>query len=171
MEKINLGISLIFVGITLILNGIDMLNPKKSNKDLIIINLFTSLLIFLFNFKGLLSIESQKQAIGNLGGLLFGLTNLLVAFDIIFKTNKKVTGVYCGLSFVLAVSLGIFYILNAETLLGVLWLVWSLIWLFIFFAVIVTDKMKTSASIMLMCQGALSTLLIGMLTIFQIIKI
>lgn len=88
-EEVNMtAVALVFVGITLILNGYLMWN-KKETKPLIVFNLFTGGMIILFN---IYVIMSGGNLVGAFGGLLFGLTNLLVAFDLIFKESPWATG-------------------------------------------------------------------------------
>jgi hypothetical protein len=164
-----LAIILIFVGITLILNSIMMLSGKDE-KTLVIVNLFTSILIFIFNFYQILTVENTLEFVGFMGGLLFGFTNLIVAFDIILKQGYFLTGIFSGVAFLSAVAISVFNFLSGDILKGVSWLVWSTLWLFNFFALIVSKKMEKANYIMQLTQGILTTFVFGFLQLFQIIK-
>ena len=122
------AVAFVFVGITLILNGYLMWN-KKETKPLIVFNLFTGGMIILFN---IYVIMSGGDLVGSFGGLLFGLTNLMVAFDLIFKESPWATGNFSLLASVCAVSICAYNFVGGDILRGVMWSIWSLIWVFAF---------------------------------------
>ena len=165
-----LSVSLVFVGITLFLNGlIELCNYDK--KNLIVVNGFTGSIIFIFNIYQLVMRGTPQIDISSLGGLLFALTNIFIFFDVMFKIDNKPFGWFCLFASLIAVFLGIYYFTISNILLGILWFVWLLIWLFTFIGFAVTPKFKTACYYMFIIQGITSTFGIGILSLFQIITL
>ena len=167
IEEVNMtAVALVFVGITLILNGYLMWN-KKETKPLIVFNLFTGGMIILFN---IYVIMSGGNLVGAFGGLLFGLTNLLVAFDLIFKESPWATGNFSLLATVCAIAICAFNFVDGELLKGVMWALWSLIWLFAFIGFSLKKQFQPAIFVMLIVQGFLTTGTFGLLQLFDIVK-
>lgn len=162
-----LGISLIFVGITLILNGIFLW--KRTNKTLIIVmNLFTGFIILFFNLYSIIA-GDQTKLVGYMGGLLFGLTNLLIAIDKMCNSQPEGTGYFCLLATICAIALSSYYFYSDKLLAGIAWIVWCLIWLFSFIGFALHEKFLPAVYIMFIAQGAISTGLLGFFLLFKII--
>lgn len=165
-----LGISLVFVGITLIINGLTPLLGVK--KDCIaIFNLLTGLLIIIYNVYTSIITSEPSKFIDSFGGMLFGFTNLIIYANLRSECSEKPFGIYCFFSAVCAVILGIYYIYSSKLFLGGLWFIWSLIWIFAFVSNFAYQKFAVATQYMFIIQGVLSTFTIGLLLLTQIITI
>lgn len=164
-----LPISLIFVGIALIMNGV-VLWKKSDYVVITIINLFTGLLLVYFNLYNI-TVGDQDRLVSYFGGLLFGLTNLIIAFDCMFDGDLRWSGWFSMLATLCALAISIYFFVVGQTILGVLWIVWMLIWLFAFIGFALAKKFLPATYLMFIAQGAFATGLVGMLLLFSAIKI
>ncbi len=156
------GVSLAFVGITLILNG--MVGLKNWNKkDLFLINILTGSLIAIFNIYALVTNVVPSHNIHYFGALLFAFTNFFVAIYAVMNVDKRSFGWFCLFATLCAIAIGIYLLVTGVTFAGVMWLVWSLIWLFAFFGYAISEKFEIGASIMFIIQGVITTLTLGFL--------
>lgn len=164
-----LAISLIFVGITLVINGLYLAKVVNDKKIVIVLNFFTGGIILLFNLYQIISSTVPTELIGYFGGLLFGLTNLLVGFELSLSAGKVITGVYSGLASLCTITLGVYYLSSSIWLNGGAWLVWSLIWIFVFVDFTFESNFTKLNAIMLIFQGITTTLIFGVLQLLQVV--
>ena len=165
-----LGVSLVFVGITLVLNGLIGLN-NWNKKDLVLINFLTGGIILLFNLYSLITSQVPSNDIHYLGGLLFGFTNIFIAIFAKNNESEKFFGYYCLLSTISALILGIYLLVVGSTLAGIFWLVWMLIWLFGFIGYSLNQKFQVATNLMFIIQGATTTFLFGFLILMNVAKL
>jgi hypothetical protein len=163
-----LAVSLVFVGITLILNGI-LLWAGRDKSLVVTLNLFTGSIIIVFNACSIL-VGDQSELVGYLGGLLFGLTNLIIAVDNLTNADKIGSGIFSVLATIVALSLSIFYFLTGDTLKAVMWCIWSLIWAFSFIGFLINKDFLPATYVMYIVQGVLTTGIFGLLILFKIIS-
>lgn len=164
-----LPISLIFIGIALVMNGI-VLWRKADYVVLTVINLFTGLLLVYFNLYNI-TVGDPDNMVAYFGGLLFGLTFLVIAFDCMFDGDANWTGWFSMLATLCSLAISIFYFVVGEYAYGALWIVWMFIWLFAFIGFAVFKRFQPITYLMFIAQGALATGLVGMLIIFNAINI
>lgn len=161
-------ISLVFVGAALILNGIAPL-LKLQKKTLVMFNALVGGMIIIFNLYGAMTNSDPKKFAEYLGGLLFGFTNILIAFDLAYNLDKKIMGIYSLFSTIVAVCLAFFYFSEAKTLLAVMWLIWMTIWLAAFVGGALTPKAMPFVYGFYIAHGLFSTFMVGMLMIAGIL--
>lgn len=165
-----LQISLVFVGAALILNGLAPL-LKLQNKTLIMVNALVGGMIVVFNIYGAMTNADPKKFVEHLGGLLFGFTNLLIAFDLAKNLDKKVTGIYALFSVIVAICLSLFYFNESKTVLAVLWLVWMTIWLATFVGGALAPKTMPFVYAFYIAHGLLSTGMVGLLILTGVLML
>jgi len=123
-----LGISLLFVGITLVSNGIyRFLNVDA--KSTAVMNLFTGSIITIGNIIMLAKAGDIMQFQNVASGFLFGITYLFIAANYLFKLDLRPFGLF---SLFVAIYATIMAILNYNTIdlrFTLLWGAWAILWL------------------------------------------
>ena len=129
-----LGVSLIFVAIALIVNGVGRL-CKFDAKSSAAINLITGLVIVGANFIGLARAQGDGDYVNIASGFLFGFTYLFIAANNIFGLDLRPFGwfslfvaVYAGFMAVLAFA-GLGPYTATDWRFGALWSAWAILWL------------------------------------------
>ncbi|MBR3242211.1 MAG: acid-activated urea channel [Parasporobacterium sp.] len=136
-----LGVSLLFVGIVLINNGVCSL-MKVEAKAAAVMNLFVGGLSVFVNFVAI--IKGDYYAAGT--GLLFGFTYLFVALNYLLKLDTRPFAVFSSFVALNAVIFGIIEGITGSARLGispdwrwaVIWWLWAILWGSAFF----TDILK-----------------------------
>ncbi|EOL46206.1 hypothetical protein RV11_GL000490 [Enterococcus phoeniculicola] len=119
-----LGIGLLFVGITLICNGLGGLLGIHQ-KSLAVMNLFTGTLSFLCNM--IYVIRGDYYEAGT--GFLFAFTYLLVGVLYIYNLDMRIYGIFA--LFVAINTIPCAYIswqIDGDPLFAIIWLLWGLLW-------------------------------------------
>ncbi|MDR1697896.1 MAG: hypothetical protein LBR37_03155, partial [Erysipelotrichaceae bacterium] len=93
-----LGLSLVFVGFTLVFNGIAILQ-RLDRKSIIVVNLITAFLLFLINTISLVNAiggsSDVSQYVSVAQGYLFAFTYLFIAMNHLLKLDPRTFGWYC----------------------------------------------------------------------------
>ena len=130
-----LGVTLLYVGIVLINNGIARLT-KIDDKSAAVLNIFTGLLSVTINVIALVHGDFNATTGGMADfysagtGLLFGFTYLFVAINSIFDLDRRPYGWYS--LFVAINSIPAAYISfvdDGDWRMAVIWLLWAVLWL------------------------------------------
>ncbi|RLI78076.1 transporter [Archaeoglobales archaeon] len=129
-----LGMSLVYVGFVLVINGLWLLD-KLVAKDAMIMNYFTGIVTFLNSFY---TAYVDKIIIAGAQGLLFSFTYLWVATNIKRdQEDQRALGWYCLMVAITAVPSGILTLIEGTSVmygpvLAVIWWLWAFLW-FLFF--------------------------------------
>ena len=149
-----LGIALIFVGIVLVHNGIMFMSKDKDGQALIVSNgksiaffnaivggilVVGNLIILAFHAPNDLAVEGALRHItfqNIAAGLIFGVTYLFIAGNILFKLDMRPFGLFClgAAIFALVMTVDSFRQFVANDWrdglwLAILWFTWFLLWL------------------------------------------
>jgi len=130
-----LGLSLLFVGIVLVMNGVNRLLNVDA-KSTAIMNLITGGILvvgnFIMLFKAADAPEVTSGFLNVASGFLFGFTYLFVAFNYLFKLDLRPFGWFSGFVAVYAVIMAVnSFMAGTDTvslLLGGLWAAWAVLW-------------------------------------------
>ena len=135
-----LGISLLFVGITLVSNGINRF-LKTDGKSVAFMNLFTGCIIVIGNIIMLAKAGDIMEYQNVASGFLFGITYLFIAANYLFKLDLRPFGLY-------SLFVAIYAIIMAISSYGVdirfviLWGVWAILWLEGFLELVLKLKLE-----------------------------
>ena len=122
-----LGLCLLFVGITLIMNGVAALS-KWDAKSTAFINLVTGSILVIGNFIGLFRADSLQDYNNAAACFLFGVTYLFIAANYLLNLDLRAFGWYCaGVSVFAAVST-VVCVQSGAISLGVIWAAWAVLW-------------------------------------------
>ncbi|MFI3114851.1 MAG: AmiS/UreI family transporter [Clostridia bacterium] len=122
-----LAIALLFVGITLITNGVLFLQ-KCDVKSIAFLNIITAIVLILGNFIGLARAETMMDYTNAGSGFLFGFTYAFIAGNLLLNLDGRVYGWYSLMVAIYAVIMG-FSALSAGLMNFVfLWFTWSVLW-------------------------------------------
>ncbi|MDR2500815.1 MAG: hypothetical protein LBD37_07040 [Treponema sp.] len=122
-----LGLCLLFVGITLIMNGVAALS-RWDAKTTAFINLVTGSILVIGNFIGLLRADVLLDYNNAAGGFLFGVTYLFIAANHLLKLDLRAFGWYSmGVAVFAAVSTAV-CVHGGAVPLGILWAAWAVLW-------------------------------------------
>jgi acid-activated urea channel len=122
-----LGLSLVFVGIVLVSNGLNRLTGVDG-KSIAVMNLFTGFILVTGNLI-MLSRAGVVQDYQNVAsGYLFGFTYLFIAANYLFKLDLRPFGWFSGFVAVYAVVMCV-NVAGADGWLAVLWGAWAVLWL------------------------------------------
>lgn len=122
-----LGVSLLYVGAVLTINGIGRLT-EIDGKSLAVMNFFTGGLSVIANVILLVCGEYYAAATG----LLFGFTYLFIGLNAVFNLDGRVLGwfsLFVAINTVPAALLSLLQ--DADPLFFVIWLAWGILWLLI----------------------------------------
>ena len=164
------GITLILTGIAFALNGVVAL-CNWDRKGLATINTLVGLFLVITNTYFLTVSTSETNTIVYFGELLFGITLLFMASDIIWGGDKRALGWFSIMVAVCAITIALYFILTDVVFLGVLWAIWSLIWVFMFAGFGTGAKFTRSTYYCFVFQGVVALLAIGFLELMDVINV
>lgn len=126
-----LAVALLFVGITLVSNGVLFL-LKSDIKSIAVLNLITAFVLITGNVIGLANATTMMDYCNAGGGFLFGFTYLLIGFNLLFNLDTRVYGMYSGMVAIFAIVMGIWGLVTATGLVSYLyvylWFAWAILW-------------------------------------------
>ena len=132
-----LGVSLLYVGAVLTINGIGRLT-EIDGKSLAVMNFFTGGLSVIANVILLVCGEYYAAATG----LLFGFTYLFIGLNAVFNLDGRVLGWF---------SLSLLQ--DADPLFFVIWLAWGILWLLIFVESVLKKDLHHTVPVLLILEG------------------
>ena len=135
-----LGISLFFVGITLVSNGLNRL-LNVDGKSTAIMNLFTGSILMTGNVIMLAKAAEIIQFQNVASGFLFGLTYLFIAFNYLFKLDLRPFGLYALFASVYAAIMAALSY-GTDIRFVLLWGAWSILWLEGFLELVLKIKLE-----------------------------
>lgn len=156
------AICLIFSGIAFFLNGFLPLIDENDNNEIVIMNVLAGLIISFLCLYGIFVAVDTTTYLTYASLLLFGITHLFIAGICIWDLSEESLGWLSAILALIGLGLGIYYLLAGITLLGIAWLVWMLIWL-AYFLSRALGVLKTASSWVIMLEGVICLVLVGML--------
>jgi len=125
-----LGIALLFVGITLVSNGVCVFG-KVDGKSIAAMNLITAFVIIVGNL-----IALSKAGVNDVfahqnvaSGFLFGFTYLFIAANNLFKLDLRPFGWFSLFVAVYATIMSVFAATGGDVKFALLWGAWAILWL------------------------------------------
>ncbi len=122
-----LGVSLLFVGITLMLNGCLTLQ-KVDPKSIAVMNVITAIVLIVGNFIGYTQAETMMDYCDVGGGFLFGFTYVLNACNMLFNIDTKVSGWYSLMVAIFSLVMTVFTFDSGLYGDAYLWFAWAILW-------------------------------------------
>ena len=144
-----LGVSLLYVGAVLTINGIGRLT-EIDGKSLAVMNFFTGGLSVIANVILLVCGEYYAAATG----LLFGFTYLFIVLNAVFNLDGRVLGwfsLFVAINTVPAALLSLLQ--DADSLFFVIWLAWGILWLLIFVESVLKKDLHHTVPVLLILEG------------------
>jgi len=135
-----LGISLLFVGITLVSNGLNRFF-KTDGKSVAIMNLFTGSILVIGNIIMLAKANDIMQYQNVASGFLFGITYLFIAFNYLFKLDLRPFGLFSLFVAIYATVMAISSY-NVDIRFVLLWSAWAILWLEGFLELVLKFKLE-----------------------------
>lgn len=144
-----LGVSLLYVGAVLAINGIGRLTDIDG-KSLAVMNFFAGGLSVIANIILLVSGEYYAAATG----LLFGFTYLFIGFNAVFGLDGRVLGWFSLFVAINTIPASLLSLLkDQEPLFFAIWLAWGVLWLLIFIESVLKKDLKNTVPILLISEG------------------
>ena len=162
-----LGISLLFVGMVLVMNGVSRFCNIDA-KSTAFMNLVTGTIIVLCNFimltKATEIIEFQNIA----SGFLFGFTYLFIAANYLLKLDLRPFGWYslCVAIYAGVMSASAFY--NADIRFGLLWGAWTILWLEGFLELVLKMKLAKFFPYLSIAEGIFAAFIPSMFMLMNL---
>ena len=144
-----LGVSLLYVGAVLTINGIGRLT-EIDGKSLAVMNFFTGGLSVIANVILLVCGEYYAAATG----LLFGFTYLFIGLNAVFNLDGRVLGwfsLFVAINTVPAALLSLLQ--DADSLFFVIWLAWVILCLLIFVESVLKKDLHHTVPVLLILEG------------------
>lgn len=161
-------ISLIIIGITLFLNGFLPLIQENDNGEIAVMDVLAGIFLSVTSVSAI--IDGTADILISASMLLFAFTLLFIAAVSIFDLSEASFGWFCLPVTLLALSLGIIYIMAGSIILGVLWLVWMLIWLFYFLSASL-NVLTTAKNYIMIFEGIIAFITVAVLSFSGILVI
>jgi len=135
-----LGISLLFVGIVLVMNGVNRLSNVDA-KSTAFMNLVTGFVIITLNIIAITGASTIYDYQNVASGFLFGFTYIFVASNYLFKLDLRPFGWF---SLFVAIYATVMAISNYSTDIRftLLWSVWAILWLAGFLELVLKMKLE-----------------------------
>lgn len=122
-----LGVSLLFVGITLISNGCLFLQ-KCDAKSISVMNIITAVVLIGGNFIALANAQTMADYCNAGAGFLFGFTYAIIAANLLLGIDPKASGWYSLMVAIFAVIMGAVAAMDAQWFMVYLWFAWAVLW-------------------------------------------
>ncbi len=148
------AICLIFSGIAMFLNGFLPLIDENDNNEIVIINVLSGLLITILSIYGIFVAVDTASYLAYASLLLFAFTHLYIAAIGIWDFSERTLGWLAALIAVIVLAIGLHYLIMGSLLLGIMWLIWMLIWV-AYFISRALDALHTPSSWVIMLIGVI----------------
>ena len=135
-----LGIYLLFVGIVLVINGVNVLY-KMDSKSTILMNAITGIIIVAGCCISFTKGESTADYLIIAQGLLFGFTYIFIAANAMFGLDPRPFGWFSLFVTIFAIYMAVLSAQDGAFKFVYLWSAWSLLWLNGFLSIVL--KMKS----------------------------
>ena len=140
----TLGIYLLFVGITLVINGVNRFY-KLDAKSSAIMNAITGMIIVAGSFINFAKSESTFEFSNVAAGFLFGFTYIFIAVNNLFNLDWRPFAWFSLFVTAFAIYMAVLAGLGGDFKFVYLWTAWALLWLNGFLDIVL--KMKSMSTI------------------------
>ena len=135
-----LAVSLVFVGIALVINGVSRLF-KIDAKSTAVINLIAGGVLLICNVILLSKATVTVDYINATSGLLFGFTYIFIACNLLFKLDLRPFGWYSLFVATYAAVMAVLAFISKSWFYGALWIAWLILWLEGFLEIVCKAKL------------------------------
>lgn len=170
-----LGLSLIFVGIVLVMNGVGTL-CKFDSKSMAIMNIITGVLLVIVNFIKLGNVINNLNASlidyqSVASGFLFGFTYVFIAANHLFKLDPRPFGWFSFFVTIFAVIFSVRAFIDKDLIFGFLWAAWAILWLEGFLELVAKLKIGKIFPYLSILEGVFAAFIPGILMLLDVIKL
>ena len=164
------SICLILSGLAFFLNGFLPLIEENDNKEIVVMNVIAGIITTAISIIGIFVAVDVATVFQYALLLLLGITNLYIAAICIWDLSEQSLGWFSAMLVLISLAVGIYFIVIGNLLVGIYWLVIMFIWA-AYFVSRALDVLQTASSWVIMLEGALALVLVGLLTLTQFITI
>ena len=160
-----LGVSLLYVGIVLIINGIGRLS-KIDSKSVAVMNIFTGGLGFVINVIAI----AQGQYYAAATGLLFAFTYLFIAVNSLFSLDGRVLGWFSLFVAVNTVPCALISLISDHSpIFFGIWILWGVLWFLMFVEIVLKKDLKYGVPVLLIFEGIVTAWIPGFLLLVNVL--
>ena len=164
------GLSLLYVGVVLILNGIWLLN-RISDKEITIINLCVAAISTFVAFENAVRATDVTGVRLAALVLLFAITYLWVAYNRITGSDGRGLGWFSLIVAITVVPMAALTLAQADSPMGIwlgfCWSAWAILWLLYFLLLTVEMKIQKQTALFTLFCGIFTGWLPGMVLLFS----
>ena len=165
-----IAICLIFSGIAFFLNGFLPLIDENDNNETAVINVLAGVIVTILSTVGILtSLDGGVQPL-YMFTLLLGITNLYVCAVDIWDISKSSLGWFSLLVALISIAFGIYFIVTGALIDGIMFLVWSLLYI-AYFISRGLDVLETPSNWVIMLEGLIPMVSAGILIFTGLIQL
>jgi len=157
-----LGISLLFVGIVLVSNGVNILG-KVDVKSMAFMNTVTGFVIVTINLIMLSKAEDIIAFQNVASGFLFGFTYLFIAANHLFKLDWRPFGWFSLFVAIYAATMATRAVISEDFRFAFLWGAWAILWLEGFLESVLNLKLQKIFPYLCIAEGVFAAFIPAML--------
>ena len=135
-----LGVYLLFVGITLVINGVNRFYKQIDAKSMAIMNAITGIIIVSGSFINFAKGETTFDFSNVAAGFLFGFTYIFIASNHLFKLDWRPFGWFSLFVTIFAIYMAVLAAMDGDYKFVYLWTLWAALWLNGFLDIVVGMK-------------------------------
>ena len=164
-----LGISLLFVGIVLVINGVGRLCNIDA-KSISVMNIIVGFVIVAGNFIMLTKAPDTANYIDIASGFLFGFTYIFIAANYLFKLDLRPFGWFSFFVAIYAIIMSVMSFVDASYIFGALWAAWAILWLEGFLEIVCKFKLAKIFPYLSILEGIFAAFVPAILLLLEVIK-
>ena len=165
-----IAICLIFSGIAFFLNGFLPLIDENDNNETAVINVLAGVIVTILSMVGILTSLDGGVQLLYMFTLLLGITNLYVCAVDIWDISKSSLGWFSLLVALISIAFGIYFIVTGALIDGIMFLVWSLLYI-AYFISRGLDVLETPSNWVIMLEGLIPMVSAGILIFTGLIQL
>ena len=165
-----IAICLIFSGIAFFLNGFLPLIDENDNNETAVINVLAGVIVTILSTVGILTSLDGGVQLLYMFTLLLGITNLYVCAVDIWDISKSSLGWFSLLVALISIAFGIYFIVTGALIDGIMFLVWSLLYI-AYFISRGLDVLETPSNWVIMLEGLIPMVSVGILIFTGLIQL
>lgn len=165
-----IAICLIFSGIAFFLNGFLPLIDENDNNETAVINVLAGVIVTILSTVGILTSLDGGVQLLYMFTLLLGITNLYVCAVDIWDISKSSLGWFSLIVALISIAFGIYFIVTGALIDGIMFLVWSLLYI-AYFISRGLDVLETPSNWVIMLEGLIPMVSAGILIFTGLIQL
>lgn len=162
-----LGVSLLFVGITLISNGA-LIFQKSNPKSIALMNIITAIVLIFGNFISLTQAVTMMDYCNVGAGFLFGFTYAIIACNLLFNLDPRANGWFSLMVAIFSIIMGVSSISSGVYNYAYLWFAWAILWGSTFVETILNKPLGKFTPILCILEGIFAAFIPAMLMFFEL---